>query len=165
MALFNRFIHKLRSDFFLSLTEKPTTLQVAVGAFAPLSTILLIIGLSKNVPYYDQWYFVPLLDSFHTGNVTFAALWEQHNEHRLVFPLLLMLAPASLTHWNVQAEIVFGVVLAIATFLFLCRAIDHTVIRTKSSKRDNRKRPYALYSLLSVLPFSTLQGSHLEENL
>lgn len=142
------------------LTEKSTTLQLVVGVIMPLIIILFIVTLSKNVPYYDQWYFIPLLNSFYKGDVTFAALWEQHYEHRLLFPRLFMLALAALTHWNIRAEIAFRVVMATVTFVLLCRAVDYTVIRTNLSSKENHKRPYVLYSLLSVLIFSTLQGDN-----
>lgn len=63
MTLLYNFFHQLRADFFLPPTKRPTTLQLIVGAVMSLCITLLIVTLSKNVPYYDQWYFIPLLDS------------------------------------------------------------------------------------------------------
>ena len=160
MNMFYSFAHKLRSDLFLPLSAKPTTLQLILGAVMPFSTALFIGTLSKNVPYYDQWYFIPLLDSFYNDHVTFGALWEQHNEHRLVFPRLLMLTLASLTHWSIWAEIACSVVMAIITFLLLCRAADYTVIPNYADRGPVHKRPYTLYILFLMILFSPLQGDN-----
>lgn len=156
MTLPHYFSKRLRSDFFSDFAERPTTLHLIVGVFMPVSTLLFIITLSKNVPYYDQWEFISLLDKFYTGNLTFVELLSQHNEHRFLFPRLCMIALAYLTHWNIRAEITFSVLMAIAIFLLLCQATNYSII----CRKEKTGRPYVIYSLLSILIFSMLQGDN-----
>jgi hypothetical protein len=58
-----------------------------------------------NVPYTDQWELVPLLEKTILGRLEFQDVWVQFNEHRILFPKLLMLGLAQLTHWDVRYEI------------------------------------------------------------
>ncbi|HVP62324.1 MAG TPA: hypothetical protein VMT11_17330 [Myxococcaceae bacterium] len=84
-----------------------------------LAVCLLPVFLSANfvwrfgvdVPFWDEWELVPLLRALHDGQLSFAALVAQHNEHRLLFPRVVMLALAVLTRWDARAEMWFGWVL------------------------------------------------------
>jgi hypothetical protein len=81
-----------------------------------LAVCLLPVFLSANfvwrfgvdVPFWDEWELAPLLRALHDGQLSFAALAAQHNEHRLLFPRAVMLALAGLTRWNARAEMWFG---------------------------------------------------------
>ena len=74
------------------------------------------VGISVNfiarfgidVPYWDQWDFVPFLDRAARGSLTLSELASQHNEHRILFPRLIMLGLARLTRWDVRAEMWAG---------------------------------------------------------
>lgn len=69
-----------------------------------------------DLPHWDQWELVPLLEKDRAGDVTLADLAAQHNEHRLLFPRLLMLSLARVSHWNVRWELMTHVLLAAAIF-------------------------------------------------
>lgn len=86
---------------------------VLVGVAAPLSVLALIATQGVPVPVWDQWELVPLLEKFRGGVLAFDDLWKQHNEHRLVAPLALMVALAALSGWNIYLELA-------ASFLFAC---------------------------------------------
>ena len=81
-----------------------------------LAVCLLPVFLSANfvwrfgvdVPFWDEWELVPLLRSLHDGHLSPGDLVAQHNEHRLLFPRVAMLALAVLTRWNARAEMWFG---------------------------------------------------------
>jgi hypothetical protein len=73
------------------------------------------------VPYWDEWLFVSLLREFDQGTVGFSTLFAQHNEHRMPFPRLLMLANAALFHWNRTAEMYVSAVLLILCAWLLFR--------------------------------------------
>jgi hypothetical protein len=92
-----------------------------------------------NVPFWDQWDFVPTLVSFQQGHLSLDALTAQHNEHRLFFPRLIMLGLAALTRWDVRAEMYFNAVLLVALYAVLL----HAHVRTFGA--SNR-------SLLAFLP-------------
>ena len=72
---------------------------------APLFVCLAYVAkYAVNVPYYDQWEFVPTLEKWFDGRIGLGDLFAQHNDHRIFFPRLVMLGLASATRWNVLWE-------------------------------------------------------------
>jgi hypothetical protein len=97
-------------------------LRLAVLILALLPLIILIINVVEyhvDVPFWDQWNFVPLLGQSYEQGVTLADLWGQHNEHRLLFPRLIMLGLAHTSKYNIAWELVIILFLASATFALL----------------------------------------------
>ena len=90
-----------------------------LAAFPFLILIWMVARYSIDVPYLDQWDFVPLIEKMYQGQLTFHDLWMQFNEHRILFPKLIMLGLARLTHWNIRYESATSVVLALGVFLVL----------------------------------------------
>jgi len=83
---------------------------------APLALLVIVIACHMlDVPYWDQWELVSLLRETRASGLDLHDLWAQHSEHRLVFPQLLMLGLASLTHWNTTCELWVSVLLAAVT--------------------------------------------------
>lgn len=76
----------------------------------------MFLCFSPDYPYLDQWEFVPFLDKFYSGSISFVDFWAQHNEHRIVFPRAIMLACAYATHWDPRAELAVNFFLGIAIF-------------------------------------------------
>lgn len=150
---------KLTNFFYQNIAPppaiQPTTAQLVVGLITPLSTLLIIILLSSNVPFYDQWRFVPLLDQFYANNISLETLWAQHNEHRIVFPRLLMLVLASISEWDIRVEIGAIWIMAVLIFLVLCRATNHQFDTLDGTDRIHH--PYKLYIAFSILIFSMVQ--------
>jgi hypothetical protein len=89
--------------------------------------IALVSRLSVNVPFWDEWELVPLLQKQAEGTLRFADLLAQHNEHRPFFPVLIALKLARITHWNIRAEVFLGLALAGALLLVLAFLIKRTV--------------------------------------
>jgi hypothetical protein len=79
--------------------------------------------------------------------------WQQHNEHRLFFPQLLMIGLALLDHWNSRVEMFVSLVIAIAAFVVLIKLARLTLIR--------QARPAigwtALLLVISLIWFSPMQ--------
>jgi len=94
-------------------------LALAFPAFLPFN---FVYRFGVNLPYWDQWEFIPTLVSFHEGQLTLDALTAQHNEHRLFFPRLIMLGLAALTRWNTVAEMYFNAGLLVALGAVLLHA-------------------------------------------
>jgi len=92
--------------------------------------IFFILRYGVNVVYWDQWHVVPLFEKLYSGNLTFADLLAQHNEHRILFPRLVMLSLGSLTHYNTVAEMCFS------WFLLCLICFVLFKIYTKSSGRS-----------------------------
>ena len=122
------------------------------AALVPLGCLVAVmLRYSLDMPYLDQWEFVPLLAKSFEGPITLGDLWAQHNEHRLIFPRLIMLALAHLSRWNLRWELAANVVLGTALFL----ALAHLLRRTAA--RAGRVANPWLVPLLSLLVFSMSQ--------
>lgn len=85
-------------------------------ALVPLAYLIwLVIRLHADVPFGDAWELVPNLDKLNAGTLSFHDVWQLRNEHRPLFPTLVMLGLAQITHWNTSVEIALNLVIAIAT--------------------------------------------------
>ena len=70
-------------------------LPVAVWAVLTAAAVGYVLGFGANVPWNDEWEFVPAL----TGREPVGPwLWRQHNEHRLPLPRLVYLLVFRATH-------------------------------------------------------------------
>jgi MFS family permease len=77
--------------------------------------LILILHFGANMALQDQWEMVPLFQKAAHHNLGLSDLWHQHNEHRILFPLLAALASAYMTHWNTVAETLLGLAFATVT--------------------------------------------------
>lgn len=129
--------------------------RLEVGLFALIALVPFVVLLCKlsryglTFPYWDEWCLAPMIDSARSGQLGFLDLWSQHNEHRPLFPRLLMIGLASLSRWRVAWELVASVVMAIAYFGVL--------VRMSFRHSDSAHRPWALVPVLSFLVFSWSQ--------
>ncbi len=118
---------------------QPETLRLRVflsrhGAkILALVPLIFLLGVVRHyavaVPFLDQWELVPLLEKTYHGNLTLQDLWAQHNEHRLIFPLVIMLGLARLTHWNTHVELAVNLLLALGIFAGFARQVKRTARR------------------------------------
>jgi len=74
--------------------------------------VALVLHYSVNVPFWDQWDLVTLLQRHNHGATDLSGLFAQHNEHRLLFPQFVMIVLATATHWNVIVEMMFSILVA-----------------------------------------------------
>lgn len=85
-----------------------------VLTFIPLIyLIFIVIKFKVDVPFWDQWELVPLLEKYYQGTVGFSDLWAQHNEHRPLFPRLIMLILAKISNWDITYELAVNILLAL----------------------------------------------------
>lgn len=94
-------------------------LPLILAVAPPAYLLIIILTLTVDVPFADQWALVPLLDRLYRGKLALGDVWAQHNEHRLLFPRLAMLGLARLTGWNTHAEMLMSVALAGGIFAIL----------------------------------------------
>ncbi len=114
-----------------------STWLLAVISLIPLGCLIgVVCRYAVEVPFFDQWEFVPQLDRLFQGTLTFSDIWAQHNEHRIFFPKLIMLGLAKATHWTTRYEMVVNVILAVGVFWLLlaqilktARVLDWPVLR------------------------------------
>jgi hypothetical protein len=111
----------------LSTSPLPTILVVLAcsGPFVWLGALVLRLGV--NVPFWDEWAFIPDLKKSAAGTLGVADFWRLHNEHRLFFPRLVFLPLAHATHWNLRAEMILSVVLAAVIFVLVATLMKRTL--------------------------------------
>jgi hypothetical protein len=88
-----------------------TVAQLLFNA-APAAIVLgYLLTFGVNVPFWDQWDFVPMLRRFYEGRLSFRELWEPYAEQRLLIPRVAMLLLARATGYDVVAEMLLSWVL------------------------------------------------------
>jgi len=101
----------------------PVALPIALGLMIALTAV--------NVPYWDEWEWAELVFRFHSGTLSFADLWVQHNEHRLFFPQLILLTLDRFGGWSPVREqfisLFFVVAGQIGIFVMIRRTIRGSV--------------------------------------
>jgi hypothetical protein len=96
--------------------HRRTVIDLMVLSLPVLAYFWLIWHYSVNMIFSDQWSDISLL----THPVTLSALWAQHNENRILFPNLVVLALRSTTHFNIKTEcFLSGVLLTGTTALII----------------------------------------------
>ena len=97
----------------------------------PLLYLLVVVLINTvDVPFADQWALVPLIDRSYRGTLTLQDLWAQHNEHRLLFPRVVMLVLARISGWNTHTEMLASVGLAVGIFGVLAYQLRATARQT-----------------------------------
>lgn len=134
------------------LTPRARRVLYIIPAWMAFLFLLAMYGLyALDMPYYDQWELVPLLEKVHAGTFSLGDVWAQHNEHRLVFPRLVMLGLAHLTDWNIYAELATNLVLALFTWMIL-----FMIIR-RSSAQVHEGENNRVYMAMTLIVFSVSQ--------
>ncbi|MBF0497107.1 MAG: hypothetical protein HQK58_11130 [Deltaproteobacteria bacterium] len=124
-------------------------------ALVPLAaTIILTICYYVNVPQWDQWDTAVILAKKAAGDLSWRDLWALHNEHRLLFPRLLMLLLGHLSGWNIAWELTLNIGLALATLIIIMYLLTITKQFVK------RLDILLLLPIMSFLIFSFTQAEN-----
>lgn len=126
-------------------------LLIAVVLAAPVYILVMVCQYGSPVPYWDQWEFVPTLEKMHAHQLTLADIWQQHNEHRIFFPRLVMVSLAAATGWNIWYELAANYVTACLTFILLFMMLRKTFAEGV---------PPWLLLAFSVIVFSPMQSEN-----
>ena len=92
------------------------SLLILLGILPAAFLLVDIDSFAVNVPFMDDWQFVPLLEKAKEGTLSFQDLWAPHDEHRLFLPRIIIIASmfASGGDYRVQSFITFVVVAIIS---------------------------------------------------
>jgi hypothetical protein len=99
-----------------------TSLAVHALAFLPALLLLRLIDRDAvNIPFMDDWQFVPLVQEVHDGHIPWRELAAPHDEHRLLIPRIVIIASVLLSHgdYRVQCFITWTVAVSISLALLL----------------------------------------------
>jgi hypothetical protein len=101
-----------------------------LALLAPAALVLaLVLRYGVNVPHWDQWATLHGLVEARVRGFPWTDVLAHHNEHRMIFPKLIMLGLAELTRWNIIAELLLNVALAAGSLLVVV-ALARPVVRT-----------------------------------
>ncbi|HSC75030.1 MAG TPA: hypothetical protein VLB90_02195, partial [Pseudomonadales bacterium] len=117
----------------------------------PLITLSLVLALHVDVPYYDQWDLLPLLDAYYQGTLQWQDLLQPHNGHILLLPKIVMLGLAILTQWNTLAEVLFS---------FICMLINWFLLQKIAGILLGRAPSITEKITISLLVFSLSQAQN-----
>lgn len=110
-----------------SFRQIKKVIYIAAFLLPPVFVFYFVCQFGVTIPYLDQWELVPLFEKMHNHTLSLSDLWTQHNEHRILFPQMIMLFLAHLSNWNIVFELYANLVLATLTFLFLSSILSNTL--------------------------------------
>src|SRR5581483_3532219 len=106
--------------------------SLMVGAVIPIVVMAFLLKrYSVNVPFWDQWEYVPLIYAAHHGTLTLHDLWMQHNEHRILFPRVVTIIASFITGYNIRYEILLNLVTAVLSYSVLLAMLRRVFGLTK----------------------------------
>jgi hypothetical protein len=109
-------------------TYDPITIFSIIGSILiALFTLYFIHSFGVNVPLQDEWDFIPFAEIVLNGG----PFWEyphfwQHNDHRPIFPSLIIYFSILLTSWNFLFLMYFGWVLVALSVLIIFSILKET---------------------------------------
>ncbi len=92
---------------------------------------ICVFRYAVPIPILDQWALLPLLEKSYQHPLTWGDFWAQHNEHRLVFPRLIMLLCARLSGWDLRWELAVNLLLGVGIYAALSLPIAPNRSRAK----------------------------------
>jgi hypothetical protein len=94
-------------------------LLIFFGVLPALVLLADIRAFAVNIPFMDDWQFVPLFEKAKDGTLTFQDLWAPHDEHRLLLPRIIIIVSMFATggDYRVQSFITFSIVAVISACL------------------------------------------------
>jgi hypothetical protein len=104
--------------------QRVPALLAALGIFPLLA---IVLKRAVDVPYWDEWEWAELVYAAHRHTLTFARLWQPHNEHRILIPNLLALGLDAAGGWTPVREELVSLALLAATQLGLWVLFRRTV--------------------------------------
>src|SRR5437588_129356 len=136
------------------LFRRARTVLFALLAYCPAFLTFRLIGhYGVDLPVADDWNLVPFLLKAHQHSLSFSDFFNQLNEHRYVFPKLMLLVLAPLTSGNIKAEMFCSVILAILA----SGGVWYLLCRTEQISLDNR---LLLLGLVNLFLFSPVQAGN-----
>ncbi len=102
-----------------------------------LAALLFVVRYGANLPMWDEWAIIPAV----TGGkpITAQFLWEQHNEHRIPLPKIILVLLSRLTRCDYRAGMYLNV--------FVLGAVASAMVRAAKSLRGSTSYTDALFPL------------------
>ncbi len=98
------------------------TLTVLGFGLPTVACLVLVVSYGLNIIVNDQWNDVTVIRGSYTNFPDWSLLWQPHNENRIFFPNLIVVALAHFDHFNITHEEFLGTVMLIAAYALLILA-------------------------------------------
>lgn len=136
------------------LSQKTVQLLTLLGFGLPLvGCVWLLRQYSVNVIFGDQWDDVTVIARSYAHFMDWSSLWAQHNENRIFFPNLIVLALSRVTAFNTQIEEYLStLMLVVATGLLIW-----------AHRRRSPTTPWLYYCPVPILALSIVQYENILE--
>lgn len=129
-------------------------IQFSIFFTPALLCLLYIAYFGVNIPYWDQWEFVFLLERHFAGELHLDNFTALHNEHRLFFPRLMMFLLFLITEYNILAELYLNWLLLVSSVMLLLYSYF-------SIEKHNSYKTYFVLLPLLFLAFGFQQWENL----
>lgn len=101
----------------------PSRLHLGIGFAAVLAAVAFVLNYAVEVPFWDDWEFVRLLDEADRGALTWEHIFGLHNEHRIVVPRLCVLGLAAVFGYSTRVQCLFTVAHLTVMLLYVHAAL------------------------------------------
>jgi hypothetical protein len=123
------------------------TILIAFWSLPALFASYIVWKHGVPVPFWDEWNTPGAqIASWYRGTLTFAELCSQHNEHRLLFPRLVLVPIAIVAGWDVRHGMLLTLCLAGLGSAGLYRLLRHS--------GDSGPLRAIIFGMMNVLVFS-----------
>ncbi|HWW61292.1 MAG TPA: hypothetical protein VN181_07990, partial [Thermoanaerobaculia bacterium] len=89
--------------------------SLVVAIVIPLAFTAIVFPLTVDVPQYDEWSRIPLLEAYYEHRPVLPLILQPYNGHIIAVPRAILLVTAVATHWNLRAEILLCYLVAFTT--------------------------------------------------
>ncbi len=118
-----------------------------------LSSLFAIIADYSNVPFWDQWDAMLMMDP-RISNVNFSTFWQQHNEHRIILGKTLFYFNNLFFNGSEIVLLLINLFLSTIIFLVIC-------IYLAKANRKEKNLQIMIIGSLSPINFSLLSSQNL----
>lgn len=121
-------------------------------ALIPIIVLLfLLVKFHPNLPFWDEWELVPLVNKFYLHQLSLRDLLAPHNEHIPFFPRVFLLLIIILTRWSVLTILLFNLLLTFLMYLVLNKIVKNYLVTLRI------KTCFWMYFINSLIIFSLAQ--------
>lgn len=111
-------------------TSSKLTVRDVLLVASSVNVVMYVFLFTADVPYYDEWAMVPLIERWLTGAGNWADLVMPRDGHRIIAQNIAALFSAFYLGWDVRFEIFLGLLCLILTAILITRVTqpdDHTI--------------------------------------
>jgi hypothetical protein len=142
----------LRSRWVDRLDPRLVNALTVVGFGFPVAAVFWMVAhYGVNVIEGDQWDDVTVIRNSYTNLFDWGSLWSQHNENRIFFPNLVVIALSRTVHFNIHTEEYLAALMLVAATLLVI--VTH--------KRRSPDTPWLYYCPVAFLMLSFCQYGNL----